>query len=85
MVPRMLYLTSPPGLEAVPSQAAVCHVMSHINSRERVQMVEALGSEVVLVDQQPGATLGQVSGQDLPLVAERAEQIARGSVPSDSV
>ena len=54
-----------------------CLVMSRGNSMERARMMEALGAEVILVDQQPGATLGQVSGPDLQLVFERAEQIVQ--------
>ena len=48
-------------------------VMSKGNSRERAQMMAALGAEVILVDQLPGSVPGQVSGGDL----ERAEQEAQ--------
>lgn len=48
-------------------------VMSRGNSVERAKMMAALGAEVVLVDQAPGGTPGQVSGADL----ERVEQEAR--------
>ena len=48
-------------------------VMSKGNSKERAQMMAALGAEVVLVDQLPGSVPGQVSGGDL----ERAEQEAQ--------
>lgn len=46
-------------------------VMSAGNSRERVQMLRALGAEVELVPQMPGGVPGQVSGDDLALVEER--------------
>jgi cysteine synthase A len=52
-------------------------VMSKGNSRERARMMAALGAEVVLVDQQPGAQPGQVSGADLALVEAAAQQITR--------
>lgn len=48
-------------------------VMSRGNSVERAHMMAALGAEVVLVDQLPGARPGQVSGGDL----ERVEQETR--------
>jgi cysteine synthase A len=50
-------------------------VMSKGNSTERARMMRALGAEVILVDQLPGSTPGQVSGGDLALVEERAQQI----------
>jgi cysteine synthase A len=50
-------------------------VMSRGNSLERSQMMRALGAEVVLVDQAPDSPMGRVSGQDLKLVEERAQQI----------
>ena len=52
-------------------------VMSRGNSRERARMMAALGAEVVLVDQAPGAKPGEVSGADLALVDEAAQAIAR--------
>ena len=52
-------------------------VMSRGNSRERARMMIALGAEVVLVDQAPGSRAGQVSGDDLALVEDRAWQITR--------
>jgi len=52
-------------------------VMSRGNSLERARMMAALGAEVILVDQAPGSTPGQVSGQDLELVAARAEEVTR--------
>lgn len=55
----------------------VVAVMSRGNSPERAQMMRALGAEVVLVDQSPGSPPGQVSGEDLKLVEERAQEITR--------
>lgn len=52
-------------------------VMSVGNSRERVQMLRALGAEVDLVPQMPGGVPGQVSGDDLALVEERARELVR--------
>ncbi len=51
--------------------------MSEGNSTERARMMKALGAEVVLVPQMPGSVKGQVSGGDLALVEERAQQITR--------
>jgi cysteine synthase A len=51
-------------------------VMSRGNSEERAQMMTALGAEVVLVDQRPGAKSGHVTGDDLALVEEAAHQLA---------
>lgn len=50
-------------------------VMSKGNSPERARMMTALGAEVVLVDQAPGAKVGEVSGADLALVETRAREI----------
>lgn len=52
-------------------------VMSRGNSMERARMMEALGAEVVLVDQLPESTPGQVSGGDLALVEKRAQEIVK--------
>jgi cysteine synthase A len=52
-------------------------VMSRGNSTERARMMAALGAEVVLVDQLPDSVPGQVSGGDLALVEEKANQIVR--------
>ncbi|UED72307.1 PLP-dependent cysteine synthase family protein [Brevibacillus sp. DP1.3A] len=52
-------------------------VMSKGNSMERARMMQALGAEVVLVDQAPGSPIGQVSGEDLAKVEEVAEQITK--------
>ncbi len=52
-------------------------VMSKGNSKERVQMMAALGAEVVLVDQLPGSLPGQVSGGDLELVEQEARRIVQ--------
>jgi len=59
------------GLKGYPFVA----VMSKGNSKERAQMMRALGAEVVLVDQLSGSSPGQVSGGDLELVDEVAKQI----------
>ena len=63
-------------------------VMSKGNSIERARMMKALGAEVVLVDQLPDSTPGQVSGGDLELVEREAQRIVQrapgvssGSVP----
>lgn len=60
-------------------------VMSKGNSRERARMMSALGAEVVLVDQLPGARPGQVSGGDLALVEQAAQRLAaeRGAFRCD--
>ena len=60
-------------------------VMSKGNSRERARMMAALGAEVVLVDQLPGAQPGQVSGGDLALVEQAAQRITleRGAFRCD--
>jgi len=52
-------------------------VMSRGNSEERARMMRALGAEVVLVDQLPDSTPGQVSGADLDLVEAEAQRIVR--------
>ncbi len=52
-------------------------VMSVGNSRERVQMLQALGAEVELVPQVPGGVPGQVSGDDLALVEIRTQELVR--------
>ena len=51
-------------------------VMSKGNSIERARMMSALGAEVILVDQQPASTPGQVSGADLALVEQETLKIA---------
>src|SRR5215469_8667917 len=60
-------------------------VMSKGNSRERVRMMQALGAEVVLVDQLPGSVPGQVSGGDLELVNAETARIVheRGAFRAD--
>lgn len=50
-------------------------VMSKGNSPERARQMEALGAEVVLVDQLPDSVPGEVSGGDLGLVEEAAQRI----------
>jgi len=51
--------------------------MSKGNSIERVKMIRAFGGDLVLVDQAPGAVKGKVSNDDLVLVEQEAERIAR--------
>ncbi len=50
-------------------------VMSRGNSIERARMMEALGAEVILIDQATGSVPGQVSGGDLHLVELATEKI----------
>jgi cysteine synthase A len=65
--------------------AIVCGVMGHPfvavmsegNSPERARMMRALGAEVVLVPQAPGARAGEVSGADLALVEEAAQALTQ--------
>ena len=52
-------------------------VMSRGNSSERLRQMEALGAEVVLVDQLPGSRPGQVSGGDLAMVEVAARRLTR--------
>ena len=52
-------------------------VMSRGNSPERARQMEALGAEVILVDQLRGSKPGQVSGADLAMVENAARRIAR--------
>lgn len=52
-------------------------VMSRGNSPERARMMRALGAEVVLVEQTASGLPGQVSGGDLELVEQAAQQIVR--------
>ncbi len=59
------------GLKGYPFVA----VMSRGNSVERIRMMEALGAEVILVDQIQGSTRGQVSGADLAKVNEVANNL----------
>ena len=60
-------------------------VMSRGNTPERARMMQALGAEVVLVDQAPGSVPNQVSGMDLALVEKRTRQlvIERGAFRAD--
>ncbi|MCX5658659.1 MAG: cysteine synthase family protein [Planctomycetota bacterium] len=60
-------------------------VMSRGNSMERARMMQAMGAEVVLVDQAPGSTPNQVSGADLDLVDIKAKEIvaSRGAFRAD--
>ncbi|HVF25919.1 MAG TPA: cysteine synthase family protein [Anaerolineales bacterium] len=52
-------------------------VMSKGNSTERARMMQALGAEVILIDQLPDSKAGQVSGEDLALVEEGAQRITK--------
>lgn len=52
-------------------------VMSRGNSTERARMMKAIGAEVILIDQLPESTPGQVSGGDLALVEEAAQRITK--------
>ena len=52
-------------------------VMSRGNSTERARMMQALGAEVILIDQLPASKAGQVSGGDLALVEEAAQRITK--------
>ncbi|MFW9995875.1 MAG: PLP-dependent cysteine synthase family protein [Candidatus Odinarchaeota archaeon] len=52
-------------------------VMSKGNTSERARMMKALGAEVILVDQAPGAPPGQVSGESLILVEKETQRIVR--------
>lgn len=65
--------------------AIVCRALGHPfvaviskgNTIERARMMQALGAEVVLVEQAPGATPHQVSGEDLALVEQRVREIVQ--------
>ena len=61
------------GLKGYPFVA----VMSKGNSEERARMMHSLGAEVVLVDQLPNSSPGQVSGGDLDLVDKAAKKITK--------
>ena len=50
-------------------------VMSKGNSTERARMMQALGAEVILVDQCQGSKPGEVSGNDLKLVDIKAVRL----------
>ncbi|MFX0090506.1 MAG: PLP-dependent cysteine synthase family protein [Candidatus Hodarchaeota archaeon] len=52
-------------------------VMSKGNSIERARMMAAFGAKVVLVDQAPGAPLGQVSGESLALVEKETRRLTK--------
>jgi cysteine synthase len=60
-------------------------VMSKGNSPERARMMQALGAEVVLVDQLPASRPGEVSGGDLAEVEAAAECLTaeRGAFRAD--
>lgn len=50
-------------------------VISKGNTIERARMMQALGAEVIRVDQNSGSPPNQVSGEDLALVEERTKEI----------
>ena len=50
-------------------------VMSKGNSVERARMMRALGAEVVLIDQLPESTPGQVSGGDIELLEAKTHEL----------
>lgn len=52
-------------------------VMSKGNTPERAAMMRAFGATVELVDQTPQSVPGQVSGEDLALVAKRTEELVK--------
>jgi cysteine synthase A len=52
-------------------------VMSKGNTIERARMMQALGAEVVLVDQAPGSAPNQVSGEDLARVEQKTRDLAK--------
>jgi cysteine synthase A len=52
-------------------------VMSKGNSPERARMMQALGAEVVLVDQLPDSVPGEVSGLDLEAVEKEARRLTK--------
>ena len=60
-------------------------VMSRGNTMERARMMKALGAEVILVDQAPHSPPNQVSGADLALVEQRAQELVkeRGAFRAD--
>jgi len=60
-------------------------VMSRGNSPERARMMRALGAEVILVNQLPESSPGQVSGGDLELVEKETQRITeeRGAFRAD--
>jgi cysteine synthase A len=52
-------------------------VISKGNSVERVKMIKALGGQIVLVEQAPGAEMGKVSGEDMRYVEKVAERLVK--------
>lgn len=52
-------------------------VMSRGNTPERARMMQALGAQVVLVDQASGSVPNQVSGEDLALVEQCAQRLTQ--------
>ena len=60
-------------------------VMGKGNTDERERMMRALGAEVILVEQAPGATPNTVSGESLELVEQQIQKIVeeRGAFRCD--
>lgn len=52
-------------------------VISKGNTIERARMMQALGAEVIRVDQAPGSPPNQVSGEDLALVEARTRELVQ--------
>ncbi len=52
-------------------------VMSAGNSRERKQILEALGATVIIVPQHTGGKPGQVTYEDLKLVEEKGQELGK--------
>lgn len=52
-------------------------VMSRGNTPERARMMQALGAQVVLVDQASGSVPNRVSGEDLALVEQCAQRLTQ--------
>ena len=52
-------------------------VISKGNSIERVRMMKVLGARVIRVDQAPGSTPGQVTGEDQKLVVAEVERLVK--------
>lgn len=52
-------------------------VMSEGNSNERTKMMKALGAEVIIIPQSKNSVKGQVSGEDLQLVEQMTQKLAK--------
>ena len=60
-------------------------LMSKGNSAERARMMRSLGAEVILVEQEKGSIIGEVSGADLDRVEDAAQAVttARNAFRAD--